>query len=81
MSGSDGDLRKFIGSAHPGRHLYWGVVSSAEADDATVENFDRLTAVEARGTVLYYKLARWETKALGGRIVGAFPLGFIFRWH
>jgi hypothetical protein len=47
-----------------------------KGDEATVENFDRLMAVNARGTMLCYKHAGKQmiAQGRGGRIIGAFPL-------
>ena len=45
-------------------------------DEATVENFDRLMAVNVRGTMLCYKYAGKQmiAQGRGGRIIGAFLL-------
>ncbi|KAH8996663.1 hypothetical protein EDB92DRAFT_1942289 [Lactarius akahatsu] len=52
-----------------------GIVSFESFLDTTVENFDRLMAVNARGTMLCYKHAAKQmiVQARGGRIIGAFP--------
>ncbi|KAH9050224.1 hypothetical protein EDB84DRAFT_589738 [Lactarius hengduanensis] len=50
-----------------------GIVSFEPLLDTTVENFDRLMAVNARGTMLCYKHAAKQmiAQARGGRIIGA----------
>ncbi|KAH9072936.1 hypothetical protein EDB83DRAFT_143735 [Lactarius deliciosus] len=50
-----------------------GIVSFESFLDTTVENFDRLMAVNARGTMLCYKHAAKQmiAQARGGRIIGA----------
>jgi len=47
-----------------------------KGDQATVEDFDRLMAVNVRGTMLCYKHAGRQmiAQGRGGRIIGAFPL-------
>jgi NAD(P)-dependent dehydrogenase (short-subunit alcohol dehydrogenase family) len=47
---------------------------SANEDEGTIENFDRLMAVNARGTMLCYKHAgkQMVAQGRGGRIIGAF---------
>ena len=47
-----------------------------KGDEVTVEIFDRLMAVNARGTMLCYKHAGKQmiAQGRGGRIIGAFPL-------
>lgn len=50
----------------------------AQGDVATVENFDRLMAVNVRGTMLCYKHAGKQMVAQGhgGRIIGAYSTPF-----
>lgn len=50
----------------------------AQGDVATVENFDRLMAVNVRGTMLCYKHAGKQMIAQGhgGRIIGAYSTPF-----
>ena len=47
-----------------------------KCDEATTEHFDRLMAVNVRGTLLCYKYAGKQmiAQGRGGRIIGAFPL-------
>ena len=51
----------------------------AQGDVATVENFDRLMAVNVRGTMLCYKHAGKQMVAQGhgGRIIGAYSTPFL----
>ncbi|KAH9006456.1 hypothetical protein EDB86DRAFT_3070460 [Lactarius hatsudake] len=64
-----------------------GIVSFKSFLDTTVENFDRLMAVNARGTMLCYKHAAKQmiAQARGGRIIGACSLagkqGHFFHLH
>ncbi|KAH9177649.1 hypothetical protein EDB89DRAFT_1426197 [Lactarius sanguifluus] len=53
-----------------------GIVGFEPFLDTTVENFDRLMAVNARGTMLCYKHAAKQmiAQARGGRIIGACSL-------
>ena len=45
----------------------------------TVESFDQLMAVNARGTMLCYKYAAKQmiAQGRGGRIIGAYPANFL----
>ena len=47
-----------------------------KGDEATVEDFDHLMAVNVRGTMLCYKYAgkQMAAQGRGGRIIGTFPL-------
>ena len=49
---------------------------ATNGDKANVENFDRIMAVNVRGTMLCYKHAgkQMVSQGRGGRIIGAFPL-------
>jgi NAD(P)-dependent dehydrogenase (short-subunit alcohol dehydrogenase family) len=56
-------------------NVSWGKLclrQHAERDAATVENFDRLMAVNARSTMLCYKYAAKQmiAQGSGGRIIG-----------
>jgi NAD(P)-dependent dehydrogenase (short-subunit alcohol dehydrogenase family) len=55
---------------------------SAKGCIATVENFDRLMAVNARSTMLCYKHAAKQmiAQGRGGRIIGANSF-YLFLWH
>ena len=62
---------------------FFHCTSLLRATKVTVESFDRVMAVNARGTMLSYKHAGKQmiAQGRGGRIIGTHPTNFLFEIH